>query len=417
MADAREAGLEHNFTHEGSSRWTVRAKREVAYDVVVSRQLFDIDNSTLATTGDVPAALPGSQRFVVVDATIDSLFGAEIRRYFQHNDVILTYQVLESHEVVKNWDSVDAVVSAMASAGIDRRKEPVIAIGGGTLLDIVGFAASIYRRNTPYIRIPTTLIGLVDAGIGVKTGVNFRQEKNKIGTYTAPVVSYLDQSFLHTLDRRHIANGIAEILKMALMKSDDLMSLLERRGGTVLNASSNETDQTLISATDEIITMAVQLMLEELQPNLWEANLERCVDYGHTFSPTIEMRALPELLHGEAVNIDMALSSVISFNRGLMGRFDLHRIFDLMKIFELPTWNPLLEEPEVLSEALSDTLRHLRHRGGKQRIPLPVGIGGYTFINDLTEEELLSSVSQLKVITSASEDRQRPAGEETGLDA
>ena len=126
------------------------------------------------------------------------------------------------------------------------------------------------------------------------------------------------------------------------------------------------------------------------------------------------MRALPELLHGEAVNIDMALSSVISFNRGLMGRFDLHRIFDLMKIFELPTWNPLLEEPEVLSEALSDTLRH---RGGKQRIPLPVGIGGYTFINDLTEEELLSSVSQLKVITSASEDRQRPAGEETGLDA
>lgn len=75
MADAREAGLEHNFTHEGSSRWTVRAKREVAYDVVVSRQLFDIDNSTLATTGDVPAALPGSQRFVVVDATIDSLSG------------------------------------------------------------------------------------------------------------------------------------------------------------------------------------------------------------------------------------------------------------------------------------------------------------------------------------------------------
>lgn len=91
------------------------------------------------------------------------------------------------------------------------------------------------------------------------------------------------------------------------------------------------------------------------------------------------MRALSELLHGEAVNIDMALSSVISFNRGLMSRLDLDRIFNVMRGFELPTWNTLLEKPKVLNEALTDTLRH---RGGKQRIPLPVGIGEYTFIED-----------------------------------
>ena len=112
------------------------------------------------------------------------------------------------------------------------------------------------------------------------------------------------------------------------------------------------------------------------------------------------MRALPELLHGEAVNIDMALSSVISFNRGLMSRLDLDRIFNVMRGFELPTWNSLLEKPKVLNEALTDTLRH---RGGKQRIPLPVGIGEYTFINDLTEDELASSVAQLKVISNTSE--------------
>ena len=294
----------------------------------------------------------------------------------------------------------------MAAAGIDRRREPVIGIGGGTLLDIVGFAASIYRRNTPYIRIPTTLIGIVDAGIGIKTGVNFGLGKNRIGTYAAPVVSYLDQSFLCTLDRRHVANGIAEILKMALIRSADMMSLLERHGKAVLNADLDRTDQTLTVETNKIITMAVQLMLKELQPNLWEANLERCVDYGHTFSPTIEMRALPELLHGEAVNIDMALSSVISFNRGLMSRLDLDRIFNIMRGFELPTWNSLLEKPKVLNEALTDTLRH---RGGKQRIPLPVGIGEYTFINDLTEDELASSVAQLKVISNTSE------SESTGL--
>ena len=150
----------------------------------------------------------------------------------------------------------------MAAAGIDRRREPVIGIGGGTLLDIVGFAASIYRRNTPYIRIPTTLIGIVDAGIGIKTGVNFGLGKNRIGTYAAPVVSYLDQSFLCTLDRRHVANGIAEILKMALIRSADMMSLLERHGKAVLNADLDRTDQTLTVETNKIITMAVQLMLK-----------------------------------------------------------------------------------------------------------------------------------------------------------
>lgn len=406
MIDVQEAGLERHVTREGSSRWTVRAKREITYDVIVSRQLFSVGNPTLATMGDVPAALPGSRRFVVIDAAIDKLYGVEIRRYFQYHDVTPIYHVLEAHEVVKNWKSVETVINAMATAGIDRRREPVIGIGGGTLLDIVGFAASIYRRNTPYIRIPTALIGIVDAGIGIKTGVNFGLGKNRIGTYAAPVVSYLDQSFLCTLDRRHVANGIAEILKMALIRSADLMSLLERHGKAVLNADLGRTDQTLTVETNKIITMAVQLMLKELQPNLWEANLERCVDYGHTFSPMIEMRALPELLHGEAVNIDMALSSVISFNRGLMSRLDLDRIFNVMRGFELPTWNSLLEKPKVLNEALTDTLRH---RGGKQRIPLPVGIGEYTFINDLTEDELASSVAQLKVISNTSE------SESTGL--
>jgi 3-dehydroquinate synthase len=125
-------------------------------------------------------------------------------------------------------------------------------------------------------------------------------------------------------------------------------------------------------------------MLEELQPNLWEKELERVVDYGHSFSPTLEMRALPTLLHGEAVSIDMALTTVLAEGRGLISSRHRERIINVMRRLRLPFWHPLCE-PGLLEEALNDTIRH---RDGLQRLPLPVGIGGAHFVNDLTVAEL-----------------------------
>ena len=188
MTNVQELGLSYRNACEYPENWTVRASREISYDVVVSHGILNIENPVLAMAGTVSAASRGSRRLVIIDSNVDKLFGTKIRQYFQHHDVEVKYHVIEACEVVKNWDSVSSVVSAMAAADIDRRSEPIIGIGGGVLLDIVGFAASIYRRSTPYIRIPTTLIGLIDAGIGIKTGVNFDQGKNKIGTYAAPVV-------------------------------------------------------------------------------------------------------------------------------------------------------------------------------------------------------------------------------------
>ncbi len=136
-------------------------------------------------------------------------------------------------------------------------------------------------------------------------------------------------------------------------------------------------------------------MLEELQPNLWEANLERCVDYGHTFSPTVEMKALPELLHGEAVCIDMALSSVLSYHRGRMTRHELAHVLSTMQSLDLPIWNSSLEEPGVLDAALADTVRH---RGGQQRIPLPAGIGDHEFANDVSASEVAHALHTLRML-------------------
>jgi 3-dehydroquinate synthase len=141
----------------------------------------------------------------------------------------------------------------------------------------------------------------------------------------------------------------------------------------------------------EILARATVGMLEELAGNLWESVLERIVDYGHTFSPTLEMAALPELLHGEAVAIDMALSLVIAAQRDLICERELHRALDLIRGFGLPIHHPQCEE-DLLMQALADTTSH---RDGLQRLPLSRGLGRAVFINDLTRAQVRSAAAYL----------------------
>ena len=115
-----------------------------------------------------------------------------------------------------------------------RRKEPIIAIGGGVCLDVAGLAANLYRRNTPLIKVPTTVMAAVDASIGIKTAVNFHGRKNKMGTYAAPLAVFIDKTFLNTLGDRHLSNGSAEILKMACIKDAELFELLEKHSAEVI---------------------------------------------------------------------------------------------------------------------------------------------------------------------------------------
>ncbi|TXS42138.1 sedoheptulose 7-phosphate cyclase [Streptomyces sp. uw30] len=389
------------------THWSVQTSNPVQYEIRASENLLDPQNPTILEDA---VGTTGLRRFVVTDSVVDALYGERIRTYFAHHAVEHRILVLDDGETHKSVDAVLRVTEALDDFGIDRRREPVIAIGGGVLMDTVGFAASLYRRSTPFIRIPTTLIGLVDAGVGAKTGVNHNGHKNRLGTYFPADRTLLDRTFLTTLGDRHISNGLAEILKIALIKDARLFDLLEQHGtdllrdklqspasGIGLTPADAPVDQRLaahglhLDPATEVVERAIHGMLEELQPNLWEKVLERVVDYGHTFSPTIEMRALPALLHGEAVTVDMALTTVMAERRGLVSAYQRERILGVMDRLGLPAWHPLCTS-EVLVPALRDTVRH---RDGKQRLPLPVGIGSAVFVNDVTEDELAAAAEQL----------------------
>ncbi|CAM3424914.1 sedoheptulose 7-phosphate cyclase [Paracidovorax anthurii] len=374
-----------NLGRRDQSSWQVRAIQNVGYEVRLLDGLFDSANKAFL---DACCPAGGASRHVVViDERVHELHGARIRRYYQCHGIDLHTLVLPVSEEVKEMDVALEILRHFEREGVLRRSEPVIAIGGGVLLDLVGFAAGLYRRGIPYIKVPTNAMALWDAAVGIKTGINAMGRRNRLGSYHPPLRSLLDRTFLRTVERRDLSNGMGELLKLAVIKDARLFDLLERHGRMLLDTAFQDG-----IVAPEVISRAVHGMLEELAPNLWETTLERSVDFGHSFAPLLEMRALPELLHGEAVALDVLLSCRIAAQRGLMTMAQTHRVLAVMQAMELPLDHRFFGDPEMLQEALADTMRH---RDGMQRLPIPAGIGACTFINDLRPDEIRAAAREM----------------------
>jgi 3-dehydroquinate synthetase len=362
--------------------WTIETQLPVSFKIKNSPGLFSKGNPDLLEHGNKGS---NARRMVVIDQNLCHLYLDEVRNYFDAHGVEIHVVAIQSEEEDKTLDTLLVVLSEMERFGLLRRSEPVIAIGGGVLLDIVGMAAGLYRRGIPYIRVPTTLIGLVDASVGAKTGINFQTRRNRLGSYFPPLASYLDKAFLKTLAAVEISSGLGEILKMAVIKDRALFELLELNGANLVASKFQ-----ICEYADDVISRAVQGMKEELENNLWEIDLKRTVDFGHSFSPVIEMRSIKEnshvpLTHGQAVTIDVIFSSVISFQRGLLHEKELLRIARTAKNMGLPTDHELFHDPLMILEALNDTMKH---RNGAQNLPVPKSIGDSIFVNDLSFDEI-----------------------------
>lgn len=355
--------------------------KEISYSIYEQNDIFNIENNFFKLNRKNPI-----RRFIILDSEVDGIYGDKIRSYFEHYNSIIRYLIIKSGENNKTIDTFIRIFEELDSFDVDRKNEPIISIGGGVVTDVGGFVASCYRRGVPHIAIPTTLMGYVDASIGIKTGVDFNGHKNRMGSFDAPQAVYLDKLFLKTLPKRHIINGVGEILKIALIKDEYLFQALELDGEEAIRSNFQSAGSSLI------LNRSIVDMLEELEPNLYEDNLQRCVDYGHTFSTLLEMHDVDNLLHGEAVAIDSIYSICLSFNRGFLSSDDLNRVLQLMKRLQLPTIHSELNAHLLWESVCERTL----HRGGLQRIPLPTAIGKCTFVNDVTEEELRKACSTLK---------------------
>lgn len=322
---------------------------------------------------------------MVVDETVYGLYGEQIQTYFDHHQIDLTVFPVAIEETDKTLRTLGRIVDAFDEFGLVR-KEPVLVVGGGLTTDVAGFACATYRRRTNYIRVPTTLIGLIDASVAIKVAVNHGNLKNRLGAYHASEKVLLDFSFLKTLPVDQVRNGMAELIKIAVVANSGIFELLDNYGEDFLHTRFGHLNGTreLRELAHRATHDAISTMLSLEVPNLHELDLDREIAYGHTWSPTLELMPEVPMLHGHAVNIDMAFSATIAEQRGYLSAGDRDRILSLMSHIGLAIDSPYLT-PELLRKATGSIIQT---RDGLLRAAVPRPIGSCFFLNDLTTDEL-----------------------------
>ena len=280
---------------------------------------------------------------MVVDETVYDLYGAQMHHYFKHHEIDLTVFPVNIKEPDKTLTTFESIIDAFVDFGLVR-KEPVLVVGGGLTTDVAGFACSSYRRRTNYIRVPTTLIGLIDASVAIKVAVNHGKLKNRLGAYHASKKVILDFSFLKTLPIDQVRNGMAELIKIAVVGNTEIFELLENYGEALLHTHFGYVDGTpeLQEVAHRLTYKGIESMLALEVPNLHELDLDRVIAYGHTWSPTLELTPEIPMFHGHSVAIDMAFSATIAQLRGYISIADRDRILGLMSRLGLAIDSPYL---------------------------------------------------------------------------
>lgn len=373
------AGIKATFTSTDCA-FHIEGYEKIDFSLLYVNGAFKIGNPEIAES-----YAPFRRCLMVIDQTVYGLYRQQIDRYFAHYQIDLTVFQVSIKEPEKTLRTFEKIVDAFADFGLVR-KEPVLVVGGGLTTDVAGFACSAYRRKTNYIRVPTSLIGLIDASVAIKVAVNHGKLKNRLGAYHASQKVILDFSFLGTLPIDQIRNGMAELIKIAVVGNQEIFELLEEHGAALLHSRFGYLNGTpeLQAVGHRLTYKAIQVMLELEVPNLHELDLDRVIAYGHTWSPTLELTPEPPMLHGHSVNIDMAFTATIAELRGYISVEDRNRILGLMSRLGLAIDSPYLT-PELLWKA---TEAITRTRDGLQRAAAPRPIGQCVFMNDLTRSEL-----------------------------
>ncbi len=358
----------------------VEAYEKIDYSLVYVEGAFALESTEIADS---------YRRFgrclVVVDDVVHDLYGEQMQAYFTHHGIDLTVFRLTIDETSKTLRTLESIVDAFAEFGLVRT-EPVLVVGGGLTTDVAGLACATFRRSTNYIRVPTTLIGLIDASVAIKVAVNHGKYKNRLGAYHASQKVILDFSFLKTLPIDQVRNGMAELVKIATVANSGIFELLEKYGEDLLLTRFGHLNGTpeLREVAHTITYEGINTMLALEVPNLHELDLDRVIAYGHTWSPTLELTPDIPLFHGHAIAVDMAFSTTIAEQRGYISISDRDRIFWLMSRIGLSIDSPHLT-PELLAKATGSIIQT---RDGLLRAAVPRPVGTCYFVNDLTADEL-----------------------------
>jgi 3-dehydroquinate synthase len=328
-----------------------------SYDICIGEDLLARSGALLVNRGLRPGPIA-----VVSNPDIAAVLGDRLTAGLQSAGFEPALCLIAEGEQHKTLASISSLYDQLLAAGLDRRS-PVVALGGGVIGDMAGFAAATYLRGVPFVQVPTSLLAMVDSSVGGKTGVDLPQGKNLIGAFKQPSAVIIDPTVLETLPAVEFRAGLAEIVKHGIIGHADLFHQLEEHGPASMT---------------QLVADAVRVKVRIVEEDPYEQDRRALLNLGHTFGHAIELVTDFKVRHGEGVALGLVASANLSVALGRCSLALAERIRAVLDRLGLPT-----SLSGVASEAILNAMTHDKKRAGKTlRFVIPQALEDVTLIDD-----------------------------------
>ncbi|MFC3847342.1 3-dehydroquinate synthase [Helicobacter baculiformis] len=310
-----------------------------------------------------PIALP-CKALIVSDTKVGDLYLSSLLERMQATEIAT--HLVPVGESFKTWQTLEGILESAFEAHLNRT-DAMVALGGGVVSDMVGFASAIYKRGIDFYNIPTTLLAQVDASIGGKTGINNAHGKNLIGAFHPPKAVYIDPHFLKTLPQREFRAGVAEMIKKAICLDAPYFEWLQTHP--------------IEAHLEEAIFKSVQIKARVVQADERESGARMALNYGHTFAHAIEKEGhYTELLHGEAVGVGMRMANALAMKLGLLDEKSHARMEALLHTYGLDLPYKIKNMANFYA-----TMQQDKKNSTGVRFILPTGIGSFNIVDGVPQ--------------------------------
>jgi 3-dehydroquinate synthase len=356
----------------------LKQSRDDSYEILLGYGILD----RLAKIHQVQA---DADRFIIVtDSVVNPLYGKQVREILERLSTPTDIIEIPAGESSKSMSVVLDVAAQLMKLHASR-KSVLIALGGGVVGDLTGFVASIFKRSIAFIQIATSLVAQVDSSVGGKTGIDLREGKNLLGTFYQPKAVLIDLAFLETLSDDDFKNGMAEIIKYAIISDKDMFKKLEQGTDPVINR-----DPAMMAY---LIRRSCQIKADIVEKDERETDLRRILNFGHTLGHALEAASRYRLSHGRAVAIGMAAAAQISYRLHHLDETTCRRIVGLIEQYGLPTRIPPDCDSERITGFLADDKKAV---GSRLYFVLVKTIGEPFMTAQVTQETITELIDDMK---------------------
>ncbi len=359
-----------------AKRISVTVPSQADYEILIRNDFDDLAREL------EKFAIATKKLCIITDSNVGRLYAQQVVLQLKRHCREISVFTFTAGEASKNLETVQDIYRFLISHKLDR-KDMLLALGGGVVGDLTGYAAATYLRGIDFVQIPTTLLSQVDSSIGGKTGVDFDQYKNMVGAFHMPRLVYMNLSVLKDLDKRQYACGMAEILKHGLIRSAGYYEWLIGHFAQI-----NDRDMDII---EEMIYESCLVKKNIVERDPLEKGDRALLNFGHTIGHALEKYKNFTMLHGECVALGCIAAAFISWKRELLQAEEYYEIRDMFVPFCLPITIDHVNAREVLAFTKSD--KKMEH--GTIKFILLEEIGKAVIDNTVSEEEILAALQEI----------------------